>query len=168
MSKIEINVLFKKMQKDDKKEVLQFQVQGDELPNAQELVELAGGIVVLEVDGCDAGEFSAEFAQLQRDSKKTTLKFNVKGDSEDKIIKLYPFAGTNVTLWLQQSQMSIDEFYEQPDEGIEYNINGDGTVEVDRDQLTIDEVATPDDTKITDLEAERQKRAVGDDDELPF
>ena len=168
MSKIEINVLFKKMQKDDKKEVLQFQVQGDELPNAQELVELAGGIVVLGVDGCDAGEFSAEFAQLQRDSKKTTLKFNVKGDSEDKIIKLYPFAGTNVTLWLQQSQMSIDEFYEQPDEGIEYNINGDGTVEVDRDQLTIDEVATPDDTKITDLEAERQKRAAGDDDELPF
>lgn len=168
MSKIEINVLFKKMQKDDKKEVLQFQVQGDELPNAQELVELAGGIVVLGVDGCDAGEFSAEFAQLQRDSKKTTLKFNVKGDSEDKVIKLYPFAGTNVTLVMQPSQMSIEEFYEEPAESLEYNVNGDGTVEVDRDQLTIDEVATPDDTKITDLEAERQKRAAGDDDELPF
>lgn len=34
---IQQNVLFKKMQKDDKKEVLVFKVRGDELPQAQSL-----------------------------------------------------------------------------------------------------------------------------------
>lgn len=53
MSKTELNVLFKKMQKDDKKEVLHFQVQGDELPHAERLVEMDGGIVLFEIDGCE-------------------------------------------------------------------------------------------------------------------
>lgn len=112
--KTALNVLFKKMQKDDKKEVLVFQVNGDELPQAQSLVELAGGIVVMEIDGCDAGEIMAEFASLQRDSKKTALKFNIKGDSEEKAILLYRFAGRNVTLRLQASQMSIEDYYDDP------------------------------------------------------
>lgn len=46
-------MLFKKMQKDDKKEVLHFQVQGDELPHAERLVEMDGGIVLFEIDGCE-------------------------------------------------------------------------------------------------------------------
>ncbi len=38
------------MQKDDKKEVLEFHVQGNELSNTQELVGLAGSIVILNVE----------------------------------------------------------------------------------------------------------------------
>lgn len=139
---VQLNVLFKKMQKDDKKEVLHFQVQGDELPDAQQLVELAGGIVVMEVDGSEAGELNAEFATLQRDSKKTVLKFNIKGDSEDKAVKLYRHAGRNVTLKLQAAQMTVDEFYsEEPHEGIEYRVNPDVPADVDQQQVTLEEAA---------------------------
>ncbi|CAM3879165.1 hypothetical protein COLU111180_12190 [Cohnella lubricantis] len=143
MSKTTLNVLFKKMQKDDKKEVLVFQVNGDELESAQTLVELAGGIVTMDIEGCDAGEIMAEFASLQRDSKKTALKFHIKGDSEEKAIPLYRFAGRNVTLNLQASQMSIDYYYgDDPREGVEYTVDGDGAVRVndDPDQVTIDGV----------------------------
>lgn len=163
----ELNVLFKKMQKDDKKEVLHFQIQGDETPHAQELISMAGGIVILEVDGCEAGELNAEFATLQRDSKKTVLKFNIKGDSEEKAVKLYRHAGRNVTLRLQPSQMSIEEFYEE-DPGLEYTVNQDGTVEVAPDQLSLDDVAATEaqsdelpgeePPKVADLEQERKRR----------
>lgn len=178
--KTALNVLFKKMQKDDKKEVLVFQVNGDELPHAQTLVELAGGIVVMDIEGCDAGEIMAEFASLQRDSKKTALKFNIKGDSEEKALPLYRFAGRNVTLNLQASQMSIDDYYgDDSHEGIEYRVNQDGTVDVDPNQMAMDEVAVAD--NVTGLETERKKRgrkngeeekslpfADDDDDELPI
>ena len=140
MSKIALNVLFKKIQKDDKKEVLEFHVQGDELPNSQDLVKMAGNIVVLNVEKSEAGNINAEFKSIQRDSKKTVLKFNIKGDSDDKVIKLYPFAGRGVTLNLEPSQMSIDEFYEGGHEGVSYDVNNDGTVEVHPDQMSIDEV----------------------------
>lgn len=160
--KTTLNVLFKKMQKDDKKEILHFQVQGDELPYAEKLVEMAGGIVILEVDGCEAGEVTAEFATLQRDSKKTVLKFAIKGDSEDKAVMLYRHAGTNVTLHLEPSQMSIDDFYDEPAAGLQYTVHRDGTVDVDQNQVTIDEVAAAAD-KVTDLEEERRKRRKKDD-----
>jgi len=158
---VQLNVLFKKMQKDDKKEVLHFQVQGDELPDAQQLVELAGGIVVFEVDGCDAGELNAEFATLQRDSKKTVLKMNIKGDSEDKAVKLYRYAGRNVTLKLQAAQMTVDEFYnEEPHEGIEYRVNPDGTADVDQQQVTLEEAA--------ELAEHSTPETPADDDDLPI
>ncbi|MBO9599701.1 MAG: hypothetical protein J7559_17990 [Cohnella sp.] len=168
--KTALNVLFKKMQKDDKKEVLVFQVNGDELAHAQTLVELAGGIVVMNIDGCEAGDIMAEFASLQRDSKKTALKFNVKGDSEEKAIKLYPYAGRNVTLNLQASQMSLDDYYgDEPREGIEYTVDGNGNVIVkdDPDQVTIDEANASESGKITDLEAERNKRKKKEDEASP-
>lgn len=152
MSKVELNVLFKKIQKDDKKEVLEFHVQGDELPNSQELVNMAGGIAVLDVHGSEAGEFPAEFKSIQRDSKKTTLKFNIKGDSEEKIIKLYPYAGRSVTLYLEPSQMSIEEFEErEPHEGIPYSVDQDGTATVDG-QLSTEDIPTgePDDVNFDD------------------
>ncbi|BFH15851.1 hypothetical protein WJ0W_003338 [Paenibacillus melissococcoides] len=140
---IKLNVLFKKMQKDDKKEVLVFQVQGDELPQAQKLVEMAGGIVVLSVQAASfkTGEIQAEFATLQRDSKKTALKFNIKGDNEKASVELYRLAGMNVELSLQSSQMSIDEFYDDDHEGVQYTVNPDGTVEVDQGQMTLEEAA---------------------------
>jgi len=171
--KTALNVLFKKMQKDDKKEVLVFQVNGDELQHAQTLVELAGGIVVMDIEGCDAGEVMAEFASLQRDSKKTALKFNIKGDSEEKVIKFYPLAGRNVTLNLQASQMSIDDYYEGEDhEGLEYNVNPDGTVSVDPDQVTLEEAgaASEEETATTGTGTynEVSQKIKGDDKVTPI
>lgn len=143
---IELNVLFKKIQKDDKKEVLEFHVQGDELPYSQELVKMAGNIVCIEVLDSESGKFGAEFKSIQRDSKKTALKFNVKGDSDEQMIKLYPFAGFNAKITLEPSQMSIDEFYgEEKHEGIGYNVNQDGTVEVSEGQISFDDVNERDD-----------------------
>lgn len=137
MTKIKMNVLFKKMQKDDKKEVLMFHVLSDELPHADELLKMPGTIVHLTVEKSDVEAIGAEFVSIQRDSKKTVLKFNVKGDTKDKINKLYPFAGENVSIILEPSQMSIDEFYEEPHEGMEYNIKQDGITEINPGQLKL-------------------------------
>lgn len=138
MSKIELNVLFKKMQKDDKKEVLEFHILGDEIEHKAELIGMAGGIAVI---GIEDIKFSAEFKSIQRDSKKISLKFEVKGDNEEEIVKLYPQAGYNVTLSLEASQMSIDEFYDdEAHEGIEYDVKNDGTIEVADGQLNIDDI----------------------------
>ncbi|MBY0036690.1 hypothetical protein H7U08_08870 [Bacillus cereus] len=137
MTKVNLNVLFKKMQKDDKKEVLMFHVLSDELPHADELLKMPGTIVHLTVEKSDVEAIGAEFVSIQRDSKKTVLKFNVKGDTKDKINKLYPFAGENVSITLEPSQMSIDEFYEEQHEGVEYNVNPDGTTDVAPGQLKI-------------------------------
>ena len=136
---IKLNVLFKKMQKDDKKEVLMFHVLSDELPHADELLKMPGSIALLNVEESDAGEVGAEFVSIQRDNKKTVLKFNIKRDTEGKVSKLYGFAGSNVSLGLQPSQMTIDEFYEDDHEGIEYNVESDGSVSVPEGQLSIDE-----------------------------
>lgn len=135
---VELNVLFKKMQKDDKKEVLEFHILGDEPRHQTELIGMAGGIAVLDVEGV---KLSAEFKNIQRDSKKIALKFEAKGDSESEIVKLYPKAGWNVNLILEPSQMSIDEFREMdPHEGIEYGVNTDGTVNVPDGQLDMNEI----------------------------
>lgn len=138
MTSVKLNVLFKKIQKDDKKEVLEFHILGDEPEYQSELIGMAGGIAVLEIEGI---KLSAEFKNIQRDSKKIVLKFEVKGDSGDEIIKLYPKAGFNVNLLLEASQMSLEEFYDgEEHEGIEYGVNNDGTVEVANGQLNMDEV----------------------------
>lgn len=165
MSKIELNVLFKKIQKDDKKEVLEFHVQGDKLPNSEELVQMAGNIVVIEVLDSKAGKFNAEFKSIQRDSKKTSLKFNVKGDSDDKIIKLYPIAGSNTKITLQESQMSIDDYYEGNNhEGIEYQVKEDGSVEVPNNQMSFEDV--PKEEHETSAVPSNEKDQLDDDDSL--
>ncbi|MFS0822151.1 hypothetical protein [Bacillus sp. 1P02SD] len=140
MAKTELNVFFKMQQKDDKKEVLKFEIKGDDAENASnELYQLAGSIVVFDIEGCAAGETTAEFMNIQRDSKKTTMKFAIKGDSEKKAQELYKFAGRNVKLSVQPSQMSIEEFYEQNDhEGIEYNVDGNGNVSVPDGQMSLE------------------------------
>jgi hypothetical protein len=143
MSNIKLNVLFKKMQKDDKKEVLMFHVLSDELPHADELLKMPGSIALLNVEESEAGEIGAEFVSIQRDNKKTVLKFNIKRDAEGKVNKLYPQAGGNVSLTLKPSQMTIDEFYEDDHEGIEYSVDGDGNVSVPDGQLSIDEEEQP-------------------------
>ncbi|WMX57430.1 hypothetical protein [Peribacillus sp. R9-11] len=140
MTTAKLNVLFKKIQKDDKKEVLMFHVQGDELPHANELLKMPGSITMLNVEESEAGEIGAEFISIQRDNKKTVLKFHIKRDVDEKVNKLYPHAGANVSITLQPSQMSIEEFYEEPHEGLEYSVNPDGTANIPSGQIEMDEV----------------------------
>jgi len=139
MAKVELDVLFKKIQKDDKKEVLEFHILGDDVQYKAELIGMAGGIVIIEIGDV---KLSAECKSIQRDSKKVVLKFEAKGDSEEKTIQLYPKAGFNVKLSLEPSQMSLEDFNddEENHEGIEYNVNGDGSVSVPSDQMSMDEV----------------------------
>lgn len=141
MSKIQLNVLFKKIQKDDKKEFLLFHVLSDELPHADELLKLPGTITLLTVEESETESIGAEFVSIQRDNKKTVLKFNVKRDPEGKVNKIYPFGGENVNLILEPSQMSIEEFYEEPHDGVEYKIDKDGTASVPEGQLKLVEDA---------------------------
>lgn len=163
MSKVELNVLFKKIQKDDKKEVLEFHILGDEPEYQSELIGMAGGIAVLEIEDI---KLSAEFKNIQRDSKKIVLKFEVKGDSGDEIIKLYPKAGFNVNLSLEASQMSLEEFYDGDDhEGIEYNVDEGGTVTVADGQLNMDDVEKVE-VVSDDLPFEVEVKEENDDDLL--
>lgn len=137
--KTELNVFFKMQQKDDKKEILKFEIKGnDEFPTNQ-LYDLAGSIIVFEIEGCKAGETSAEFMNIQRDSKKTTMKFAIKSDSQEKAQELYKFAGRNVKMIVQPSQMSIEEFYDEEESKLDYSVNGDGTVVVDPNQMSFDD-----------------------------
>lgn len=70
--------------------------------------------------------------------RKRSLNF-IKRDAEKKVNQLYPFAGSNVTINLQPSQMSIEEFYEER-EGLEYKVDESGNVEVNENQMKIDDV----------------------------
>ncbi|CAM5212096.1 hypothetical protein [Lysinibacillus sphaericus] len=128
---IQINVLFKKMQKDDKKEVLMFHILSDETKHAADLLRLTGKITILTISD-DEGPYEsiqAEFVNLQRDNKKTVLKFNVATEDVDRVNAIYPAAGTNISLLIQPQQMSIDDL-EDEHEGVPYNVGLDGTVEV--------------------------------------
>lgn len=137
MPAIQLDVLFKKIQKDDKKEILEFHILGDEIKHKSELISMAGGIAILEIADV---KISADFKSIQRDNKKATLKFEAKGDSEEKMIQLYPKAGFNVKLALEPSQMNIEDFDdEEGHEGIPYKVNGDGTTEL-VGQMNMDEV----------------------------
>ncbi|WP_342544774.1 hypothetical protein [Lysinibacillus sp. FSL W7-1291] len=129
---IEINVLFKKMQKDDKKEVLMFHILSDETKHAAELLRLTGKMTILTISD-DEGPYEpiqAEFVNLQRDNKKTVLKFNVATEDVDRVNAIYPAAGTNISLLIQAQQMSIDDLESEQHEGIPYEVGSDGTVEV--------------------------------------
>jgi hypothetical protein len=149
---VEMNVFFKMQQKDDKKEILKFEIKGsDSEKKSNELYGLAGSIIVFKIEGCAAGEVTAEFMNIQRDSKKTTLKFAIKGDSEEKAQELYKYAGQNVKIEVNPSQMSLDEFYGDDDEdrGIEYKVDKNGNVEVDPDQV-----------KLEDFEVEEEQKKI--------
>jgi hypothetical protein len=159
---VEMNVFFKMQQKDDKKEVLKFEIKGsDSEKKSNSLYELAGSIIVFKIEGCEAGEVTAEFMNIQRDSKKTALKFAIKGDSEEKAQELYKFAGQNVKIEVNPSQMTIDEYYGDADdhEGIEYKVDKNGNVEVNPDQVKLEDYEVEEEQKkireiLTDSEEE--------------
>ncbi|AVK84032.1 hypothetical protein C3943_10825 [Lysinibacillus sp. B2A1] len=112
---IQISVLFKKMQKDDKKEVLMFHILTDETKHAADLLKLTGKMTILTISD-DEGPYEpiqAEFVNLQRDNKKTVLKFNVATEDVDRVNAIYPAAGTNISLLIQPQQMSMEDIEDE-------------------------------------------------------
>lgn len=138
MTTIKLDVLFKKIQKDDKKENLEMHIISDTVPYQNELMEMAGGMVVLQISECK--ELPAHFKAMQRDSKKVTLKFEVKGNHTERILEMYKWAGGSTVLHLAQSQLSIDDVYEEPRDGLDFNLDTSGVVTLAEGQLSIDEV----------------------------
>jgi hypothetical protein len=141
---VTVKAHFNKQTKDSKKELIQFYVKGED-EKKPEINQLCREIVELEIEGVEY-KLNCEFNKSSKDSKKTVLDFIVKGDtSADQSYEFYRKAGSDVTLNIVESQMSIDEFYEDDHEGLEYSVNGDGVVDVSDDQVSMDEVAASED-----------------------
>ncbi|SDD27655.1 hypothetical protein SAMN02799630_02861 [Paenibacillus sp. UNCCL117] len=162
---IKIRASFNKQTKDSKKELIQFYLTGDDEKNP-ELNELCREVVELEIDGVES-KLTAEFSKVVQDAKKTTLDFIVKGNSSvSQSYDFYRKAGSTVLLTIAAAQMSLGDYQQEPPhEGIEYTVNGDGTVETDPNQVSIDDVppgdgdAPPQGTEnVTDLQQARTRR----------
>jgi hypothetical protein len=142
MAKTELMVLFKKMQRDDKKDVLKFEYRGNEeddrikVPGS--IYELVGEMVNIEVEGAKCGPITAELQKANKDSKKVVLDLSLRGDSEEKAVDLYRKAGQNVKLFIEPSQASLEDFSQEeqgdPHEGIEYSVDIAGSVEVKKEE----------------------------------
>lgn len=134
---VQIKAHFNKQTKDSKKELIQFYVKGAD-ETKPELNELCREIVELKIGNIDP--LIAEFVKKTQDSKKTVIEFVVKGDtSASHSFEFYRLAGSDVDLTITESQMSIEEFRESH-EGIEYSVNGDGTVDADPNQVSFDDM----------------------------
>lgn len=158
---VTVKAHFNKQTKDSKKELVQFYVKGDD-EKKQELNQMTREVVELEIEGVDQ-KLTCEFSKTTKDGKKTTLEFIVKGDtSAEQSFNFYKKAGSDVTLKIVESQMSIDEFYEEPREGVKYKVDKDGTASVDPNQMSLDDVNGESEE---DFDGER----IGEeDDEDPF
>jgi hypothetical protein len=133
--KVTVKANFNKQTKDSKKELIQFYVKGDD-ENKQELNQLCREVVELEIQGVEQ-KLTCEFTKSSKDGKKTVLDFVVKGGtSSDKSFEFYRKAGSDVTLIIVESQMSIEDFHE----GIEYSVDGQGNVDVSDDQVSFDDL----------------------------
>lgn len=136
---VTVKANFNKQTKDSKKELIQFYVKGED-EKRSELNAMTRAVVELSIDEVDTS-LTAEFVKSAKDSKKTILEFVVKGDtSASQSYEFYKAAGSDVILTIKESQMSIEEFRGDDDEGTEYTVHGDGTVELedDEDQLDMD------------------------------
>lgn len=135
---VTVKANFNKQTKDSKKELVQFYVKGED-EKKQELNQLTREVVELEIEGVDQ-KLTCEFSKTTKDNKKTTLEFIVKGDtSAEQSFNFYKRAGSDVMLKIVESQMSIDEFYEEH-EGVEYRVNQAENVNFGPDQMTLDDV----------------------------
>lgn len=135
---VTVKANFNKQTKDSKKELIQFYVKGED-EKKQELSQMTREVVELQIEGIGE-KLTCEFSKTSKDGKKTTLEFIVKGDtSAEQSFNFYKKAGSDVTLHIVESQMSIDEFNEAH-EGIEYQVDGNGNVEVSIDQMSLDDV----------------------------
>ncbi|MGG4498006.1 hypothetical protein [Brevibacillus reuszeri] len=86
-------------------------------------------------------EVKALFKDFNAGEKKDVLKFELKGDMTDaQIVALHKLKGGQVFVHISSSQMDIDDLDEESHEGLQYSVNGDGTVVVPANQMTIDEL----------------------------
>lgn len=159
---ITIKAGFNKQTKDSKKESVQFYVKGDD-EKKQELNALTRSVVILTIEGVEQ-TLTAEFKKSSKDAKKTVLDFEVKGDaSADKSFEFYKKAGSDVTLTITESDESIEDFEEHQKkyrEGLKGKIDSDGTVTVDPNQVTLEQ--------ITGAQGDDGPPMPKDDDDLPF
>jgi hypothetical protein len=137
---VTVKANFNKQTKDSKKELIQFYVKGED-EKKPEINQMTREVVELQIEGVEQS-LTCEFSKTSKDSKKTVLEFIVKGDtSADQSYNFYRKAGSDVTLSIIESQMSIDEFYDgDRHDGVEYKVNPDGTADVAPNQLTLDDV----------------------------
>ncbi|GIO03443.1 hypothetical protein J5TS2_41110 [Brevibacillus halotolerans] len=88
----------------------------------------------------------ATFLDFNAGSKKDILKFEIKGDLTDaQIVSLHKLKGNIVFLDISSDQLDIYDYDSEPNvhEGIWYNVDTGGNVEVTEEQLTIEDVPTP-------------------------
>lgn len=136
---VTVKAHFNKQTKDSKKELIQFYVKGED-EKKPEINQLTREVVELQIEGVDQ-KLTCEFNKTTKDSKKTVLDFIVKGDtSADQSFHFYKKAGSDITLNIVESQMSIDEFYDKDHEGIEYTVDKTGNASVSPDQMTLEDV----------------------------
>lgn len=140
MAKTELNVLFKKMQRDDKKDVLKFEYKNkdddEKIKLPQAIYELVGEMVNIELEGVECDPVSAELKSANADGKKIVLDLSLRGDSANKAADLFLKAGTDVKLFIEPSQTSLEDFNNQkedPHEGLEYNVDLAGSVDVKKE-----------------------------------
>lgn len=136
MPTIKLDVLFKKHQKDDKKEVLEMHILDDGIKNEGELLAMAGKMVVLQVN--DIQEIPVEFKGHQKDSKKTVMKFQVRGNFEEATTQIYLASGKHATVYLAESQLSIEDVMDAEEAG--EDLDTFGAIAIDDGQMTIEEV----------------------------
>lgn len=143
---VQIKAHFNKQTRDSKKELVQFYVKGDD-EHLPELNMMCREVVELRIGELEP--LTAEFVKKSQDSKKTVLDFVVNsGASNRHSFEYYHLAGTDIELMITESQMDIDEFREQQEayrEGVRGTIDKDGSVTVDKDQLTLEEIAAAND-----------------------
>ncbi|MCM3456583.1 hypothetical protein M3685_22030 [Heyndrickxia oleronia] len=164
---VTVKAHFNKQTKDSKKELVQFYVKGED-EKKQELNQLTREVVELQIEGVEQ-KLTCEFSKTTKDSKKTVLEFIVKGDtSSDQSFNFYKKAGSDVTLHIVESQMSIDEFYDdEPHEGIGYQVNNDGIVDVNEKQMSIEDIPVENNSEDNVDEAnEKDSLEVIDEDQL--
>ncbi|MED1792828.1 hypothetical protein P4V54_09105 [Brevibacillus nitrificans] len=90
-------------------------------------------------------EVKALFKDFNAGEKKDVLKFELKGDLTDaQLVALHKLKGGQVFINISSSQMDLDDIDDEEHEGVEYSVNGDGTVDVAPNQLSIDDVPKQD------------------------
>ncbi|MGG1443545.1 hypothetical protein ABE354_16150 [Brevibacillus laterosporus] len=91
-------------------------------------------------------QIKATFQDFNAGSKKDILKFEIKGDLTDaQIVSLHKLKGNIVFLDISSDQLDIYDYDSESNvhEGIWYNVESSGNVEVTEEQLTIENVPTP-------------------------
>lgn len=143
---VTVKAHFNKQTKDSKKELIQFYVKGED-EKKQEINQLTREVVELQIEGVDQ-KLTCEFSKTTKDSKKTVLEFIVKGDtSADHSFNFYKKAGSDITLNIVESQMSIDDFHDGH-EGVSYTVDKDGTAHISPDQMSLEDVEKEDSEEV--------------------